>query len=405
VAAVLSILAALPYLPFFALPHISDDYIQIELGRRYGSPAGWPALLADPLYRCRATSILVTHWTEAWLGISSALFRAESVALHVLNTLLVAALGWWRVVGWRLSVLAAGFFAVHEGHQEAVAWYAALPELLVFFFALLCMHAWIRWHETGRAAWIGAAGAAYILALASKESAVAMVPILAAISLAAGAGWSRAARRAVPFALTAILYAWAVFAAGDSHLHLTDGTFSFGAPVWLVMARSVLRLLWVWGLLAIAWIAWRRWRELAGLAVAMAWVVVTLLPYAFLTYMPRVPSRHVYWASMGLGFVVASGLAAMPRRLAAAVAMVIVVHNCGYMWWRKLPQYERRAAATENLVTFAEKTSGPITVKCFPYGPEVAIRAVQMRDRGTRRVRWNPNALEGDGVYCDRTRP
>ena len=31
---------------------------------------------------------------------------------------------------------AAAFFAVHEGHQEAIVWYSAISELLVFFFGL-----------------------------------------------------------------------------------------------------------------------------------------------------------------------------------------------------------------------------------------------------------------------------
>src|SRR5678816_437820 len=90
-------LAIVPYLPFFSLPHISDDYLQIELGRKYGAMAGWSDLAADALYRCRATSILLTNWTERLFGISSNAFQAESIVLHLINTLLIAAFGAWSI--------------------------------------------------------------------------------------------------------------------------------------------------------------------------------------------------------------------------------------------------------------------------------------------------------------------
>jgi hypothetical protein len=51
--------------------------------------------------------------------------------------MLVFAMGVWRPIGWRVSALAACYFAVSQRHHEAVIWYAALPELLVFFFCIL----------------------------------------------------------------------------------------------------------------------------------------------------------------------------------------------------------------------------------------------------------------------------
>jgi len=359
----LAVLAIVPYLPFFSLPHISDDYLQIELGRKYGSMAGWSALASDALYRCRATSILLTNWTERWFGIASAAFQAESVALHVLNTLLIAAFGAWRLVGWRLAVTAAGFFAVHEGHQEAVVWYAAVPELLVFFFGLLALHAWIYWLQAERRAGLayGAALGMFLLALLSKESAVAVVP-------------------------------------------LNDGTFSPAAPVAEVLVRSSSRLLWIWGVVALFIL---RFHRLA--AVAAVWIVITLLPYSFLSYMPHVPSRHVYWASAGLALLVGGALVKLwdgtPRQrvMAVTLAGAMVVHNCAYLWIKKYPQYERRAAPTEKLLTFAEGVKGPIIVKCFPYGPEIAALALQIQ--AGRPAVLDPQAGSGDGVYCDTEQP
>jgi hypothetical protein len=415
-AAALIVLAVVPYIPFFALPHISDDYVQIELGRNYGPSSGWLQLAGDALYRCRATSILLTNWTEQLFGASSAVFQAESTVLHVLNTLLVAALGLWRPIGWRLAVLAAGFFAVHEGHQEAVVWYAAVPELLVFLFALLALHVWLRWLDAGRSRPLlyGLALALFILALLSKESAVAVVPLMAGAGYLSGKPVRAIVRDLLPFAAVSVLYALAIFAAKGTHLHLNDGTFAPGSHVAAVVARSTGRLLWVWGVLALAFLAMRsRLSARRLLLAASAWILITLLPYSFLSYMPYVPSRHVYWASVGLAFLVSGALLELwetgwrhSRALAIAAAGVILVHNCAYLWIKKYPQYERRAAPTERLVSYSERVKGPITVKCFPYSPEIAALTLKIRaGRPVESTLPDPDAKAGEGVYCDPEQP
>lgn len=416
VAALLGALATFPYLPFLGLPYISDDYLQVALGRRWGPVASWPDLAADALYRCRATSIVLTYWTTEAFGFSSSLLQAQSILIHVLNTLLIAALGSWSVIGWRAAVVAAGFFAVHEGHQEAVVWYAALPELLVFLFALASLHAWLRWAlaPSGRRGWYLLSLGLFVLALLSKESGVAVVPLMAGVAWWTGARSRRDWLAALaPYGLISLAYAAAIFSARQTHLHLNDGTFSLDAPVASVLARSGFRLLWVWGLAALMWLAYRRravdWRLPAA---ALLWIGITLLPYSFLSYMPRVPSRHVYWASAGLAFLFAAGLLSIWRQwrskpVLAGLAAIVIAHNCAWLWWKKLPQYERRAAPTENLVRFAERAPpGPITVKCFPYSPELAQLAVEMRTgRPAATVRWDPQAPHGESVFCDPVHP
>ena len=402
-------LAIVPYLPFLSLPHISDDYLQIELGRKYGAMAGWSDLAADALYRCRATSILLTNWTERLFGISSNAFQAESIALHIINTLLIAAFGAWSIVGWRLAVTAAGFFAVYEGHQEAVVWYAAVPELLVFLFALLALHAWIHWLQAKRRAGLayGAALGLFLLALLSKESAVAVVPLMLGAAYWSGKPFRETLRALVPFVGISVVYAVLIFTAKQTHLHLNDGTFSPTAPVAEVLLRSSSRLLWIWGLVALAFLGFHR---LA--AAAAVWILVTLLPYSFLSYMPHVPSRHVYFASAGLAFLVAGAMVKLWERVpngrwaAVAMAGIIVVHNCAYLWIKKYPQYERRAAPTEKLLTFSEGVRGPLTLKCFPYSMEIATLALQIQGgRNADSTVLNPNAPNGDGVYCDTEQP
>ncbi len=402
---VLALLCVLAYLPSLTLPFIADDYVQIRLARDWGPVSGWPSLAADALYRSRATSLVMTYWTERLFGMEPLAYRLSSLLLHILNTWLVLALARWRVIGPRLALPAAAFFAIYEGHQEAVIWYAALPELLVFTFVLLCLLAWIRWLETARAAWYAASLASFVLALYSKESAVAVLGLqLVAMRFAKRRRLAAMAAMA-PFLLLAVAYTLAIFAARTGHLHFNDGTFSLSAPFWRTLANSTRRLLWFWGLLALAVVLrLRRRRYRFLLATAAAWVLITFLPYSFLTYMPHVPSRHTYLASVGLSWLVAAGFLTIRRRLAAwrrwapaALALLVLAHNCGYLWTRKQRQYRERAAPTEALVEFAARTDRPVEVRCFPYAPILAEWVLEIR---LNRKAWRPGDAGEPAVFC-----
>ena len=294
-------LSILAYAPSTRLPFISDDYLQVLFGREYGPVGGWGKIWSDILYRSRETSLIMTWWTERLFGLNVAAYNWSSVLVHVLNTWMILGLGISRAIGFRVAAVAAAFFAIYEGHQEAVIWYAALPELLVFLFGLASLIAWVLWLQSdGRNRWWWLASfAGYVLALLSKESGVVVIPLAIVFTIA-----ERAPRKRLyallPFVAAAIPYTLAIFAASATHLHLNDGTFSLHAPFLRVLWNSTARLFWFWGLLSlIVLAAWRVRERISLLLVAAAWVAITFGPYIFLTYMARVPSRHTYFASAG----------------------------------------------------------------------------------------------------------
>ena len=384
----MALLCLLAYWPSVRFPLISDDYIQIHLGRIYGPADQWSALAQDALYRCRATSILVTHWTELWLGIGTLPLNASSLLVHFFNTVLVLLAGSWRRIGWRVSVPAACFFAVSERSQEAVVWYAALPELLIFFFVLGGLLCWVRWLEEKGWWWYGAAFVCYLLALLSKESAVMFGP------MAAGIAWleGRSVRKTIPFFLLAVIYYVAAHAARDQHLHFNDGTFSQTAPFLLTSLRSAGRLLWFWGLAAVGVILYFRRRPALGwIGGAAGWIFLALLPYSFLTYQSAVPSRHTYLASAGLAFLVGRAFVEWgnqnthPRYRLALVAVLCLGWQVGYLWLYKYPQYIDRAQPTETLIQAVRDHNGPVRLTCFQYTEEVAQRALEI---GTGGAAW-----------------
>jgi hypothetical protein len=413
----LAALAALPYLRSLSLPMISDDHLQVLLARQYGPTSGWLALTHDPLYRSRATSLLVTHWTELVAGVSPVAFHLTSLAIHIVNTWLVLLLGCWHVVGWRVAAVAAAFFAIYEGHQEAVIWYAALPELLVFTFGLASFLCWTRWIESGMAGWrwVAASLVAFVLALYSKESGAA-VAVLLALPVAARGPSRKAALPLVLFGAVAAGYFAAIYIARAGHQHFNDGTFVLSAPVPRTLALSTARLFWFWGLLAAAAIALFRSRErLRLLAVAMAWIIIAFLPYSFLTYMNFVPSRHTYLASVGLALVAGAGFTAVADRRGArrwavgALAVVAILHNAGYIWVKKQRQFLERAAPVEAVIRAARTTKGPLLIHCFPY-PFPAAQAAVMVAAGKpaasiRMWSGDPSEPPPEGALCFDTSP
>lgn len=382
--AAVCLLALLTYWRSLVYPFISDDYIQLRLARLLGSPANWSELMANPLYRCRATSLYLTAATEKLFGLSPVAYNASSIVLHALNARLVLALLAGLGFSQPVSIAAAGFFAVYEGHQEAVIWYAALPELLVLAFSLGTLIFWRRWCDrlNGSWRWYGASLLLFVGALFSKESAVAVVPLLLWVAL-----WRRARRLRdvlagmAPLAALAAAYAAAIFLARDSHQFFSDGTFSLTPAFLIVLPHTMLRMLFFWGALAAVVVGRSK-----TLAFSLGWMALTLLPYSFLTYMSRVPSRHTYFPAVGMALLVGSALVTVVQKwgaarpwLAPALASLMVLHNCLYLWIRKHGQYLERAAPTEQLLGHLRthrQYQGPVWILDFPYDRHVVYSAV-----------------------------
>ncbi len=398
ILALLALLAILAYLPLFHQPLLEDDYPNLEQAQKYGPPSGWHSMWSDPIFRYRATFWVLTWMVERISGPSPAVLYSTGLLLHILCAWLVYALGGWRVIGWRVSSLAAAFFAVAEGHQEAVMWYSASAELLMCLFGLAGLWCWIRFIDQRRGArWYAAALGFFVLALLSKESAV----IFAALYwLPVWAGRPVRRRRVLwlGFAALAAIDIMLIFASRAYSFRFQDGSFSFSAPFWITLPVSLARMLWPIGLVALLAVFLLRVKPFRQLLVmAEVWAVLGLVPYVFLTYMHRVPSRHTYLASVGLSWLVAAGFLALQARLRlhrtgvlALTGAIIITMNIGYLWTKKREQYLQRAAATEALIALARNTSGPIYMRCYPSVPVVYEAALRLRlGRPATQLRWD----------------
>ena len=80
-------------------------------------------------------------------GLDARGHHATSIALHVLNTVLVFVLMLRLGLGRGASALAAGLFGLHPLHVESVAWVAERKDVLSMLFGLLTLLVYIRYSE------------------------------------------------------------------------------------------------------------------------------------------------------------------------------------------------------------------------------------------------------------------
>jgi hypothetical protein len=372
--ALLALAAVLAYAPTLTIPLLEDDYPNLLISQQLGPPSQIVALMHDAIFRARATSLWIMYGLWQAAKLAPLAYRLTSLFLHMANTWLLygICLAWPRMRA--AAFWAAAFFAIAEGHQEAVMWFSAINELLQFLFGMGALWCWL--HDNWKTRMAGVA--LFALALLSKESAIVFLPLLLLAD-------SRRPWRLVPQVLLAAAAVASVLASRDFSFRFSDGSFSLHAPFWVTWPDNYLRILWIWGLVAVGATLAAGDRALRRSAlIAMAWIGISLVPYSFLTYSTRIPSRQTYLASAGLAMLV--GLAAAhwraragARRVAvAAVAAVVVLHNVGYLWTRKRHQFIERAAPTEQLIAFARRTPGPIWMECFPRNHFIAEEAVHL---------------------------
>jgi len=405
---VLAVLAVGAYLPALTQPFISDDYPNIGLALVYGPISGWGAMANDSVQRPRATTFIFSYVIHHLFGPRPAAFYSANILLHVLNCWLMFAAGRWKAVGYRTSFWAAAFFAVYEGHSEAIMWFSACNEPLMFFFGFLSFIFWLVLleRETARLRWLALSFFFFLLALLSKESAVILVALFA-LPLFFPKPKLRQAPYLLPHILTCVPYVMAIFMSRSHSFRFYDRSFVLSAPFWVTWTNSFGRMLWFWGLLAAAsMFLWRRsGREDRGsriedrgsriaseahkaifdlrssilnpqssiFVLSFIWMGIGFIPYTFVDYMHRIPSRQTYLASAGLAWLVGAAIVIMKERCAknykwapAVILLLILSHNVAYLWTKKRQQFLERAQPTERLLSLARSVDGPIFVKCFP---------------------------------------
>jgi hypothetical protein len=381
----LVLLAVIAYLPALRLPFLEDDYVMIPMSNVYAAQH-WAPLWHDLDFRTRPMQLFMNVAVDRMFGYRPLPYYAANILLHVLCVLLVYAAGVWTELGFTASLWAAGFFAVYEGHQEAIMWPSASSELFVFLFSMAAWVCWVKWLQGGHWRWHAAAVSAFVLALFSKESAVVLpalllIPGFTYVSADRGR-WHRVLAGIPPFFALAALYVLWIWISRIARPGYGDVRFSLSSPWLLVIAKSFWRMVMVWGLAAAAilW-AWggRGARRMTW--IASLWMLLGMLPYSFLSYMTQLPSRSTYLASAGLALLVGSAAVALQERrrraLLVILTTIVLAVNLEILWVKKMSQFRERSEPSELLKQAAAQASGPISIECTPLLPIIAEVVVE----------------------------
>jgi Flp pilus assembly protein TadD len=288
-------------------------------------------------------------------------YHLESAALHALAVVLLFAFA--RQLGasaWAAGV-AALLFAVHPIAAEVVDLAAHRNNLLSVVFVLGAALAYARGRSPLRAGWIGVAAVLFFLGLASKETALMLLPLLAWRELFPISGL-RARVREAALALTPLVVAVLFYLflraralSGPSgspialepiegltrSLHLVPKYLTLLAwPAGLTVHHAPPeRFLESGGALTVAWVVLglavvavlRTRRPLSSLG--LLWAAVNFVPVSTIVPIPSSPfaERFAYLPAIGLWLVLADQLErlrerrpALRRPVTAAVAAVVL---------------------------------------------------------------------------------
>jgi hypothetical protein len=381
---VLAAVAIVAYLPIIRLPFIQDGYVEIREAVSFGM-RGWVPLWQDYVQRTRFTYMFLSYSLEHFFGFTPVPFYCASILLHVLCTFLVYAISRQLEMGrGRAAVWAGCFFAAYEGHQEAVMWTAGCSELMVFLFGVGAVLLWLRWLESGNWRWFVLSLCAFAFALVSKESVWILPWLMLLLLLPQREYWRRGAIGMIPYIAAAGCYVLWEANTMAVNARFGDRAFSLSAPWRLNVLHSFWHLLLPWGLLAagvLIW-TWQGRQTQRVFFISCGWMILGIVPYSFLTYMPRVPSRQTYLASAGLGWLVGAALEELRQRVKKpavyyAVAMAVVGINIEILWVKKMAQYRERAEPTELLKRAANNAAGPIHIQCAPIAEPIAEYALR----------------------------
>ena len=304
-----------------------------------------PAVIASWALDYRVSSS--PHWFHAinvlWAALAAALFA-----------LLACELG-----GPAVGLVTGALFAVHPVHVEAVANVVGRAELMAaaaYAAALWCA---LRAERGGYLAGVLVCSA---FAIASKEIAVTLPAAVFLVWYARGLDMRRAWRPAV--AAAAGILAWFVIhglvgirtfyggglAVGLEGLGVVERTWAMArlslewwrlllfpahlsadySPGELVVSTgfTVWHVVGLLGWIGAALLAWRTRKTIPGIAIGLAWLVITISPIANVV-MPTeflVAERTLYLPSFGVAFALGSAAMALrPWRMRAAVVALVVL--------------------------------------------------------------------------------
>ena len=180
----LAAITVVAYLPSLAGPFHFDDYNVIV---NYPTVHSWSTLFERAGGGVRA--VLKASYALNWTVDSGPLgFHAVNIALHALNAVLLFFIG-RRLFGEKPAAIAALLFALHPMQTEAVTYISGRSSSLMAAFYLSALLAYLRGAHWALSSLL------FVLALATRETAVTLPAALLLVELCRGTPWRYVVQR------------------------------------------------------------------------------------------------------------------------------------------------------------------------------------------------------------------
>ena len=363
----IGLLCLVAYLPTVNNGFIADDYVLLDRVGILKHNPGYLFLIPPEIFRAMSDVAFVL--LKSSFGYRSEWFYAFSIALHFVNCLLLRAILREFPRTAPAAGIAAICFAVFQAPQEAVMWVAAVGEEFQILFVLATLVLWMRKRYFPSMV-------CYALALLSKESAVVVLPLIPIAEYLKGERIS-VRRYLLPLIPTGAFIAMFLWTWSRNYM-ISSSNYAIGPHALLVLMNSLFRLTWPWLLILIALAILDRaqWLSLRWLAVVVVLLAIPVMPYMFITYQNHILSRQTYMASAVFMAICAYMIRQLHRpSLRNAFLIVFVAFNIWYLWFKKDPQFESRAAPTTQLaLEMRKRKPGQLFIRNFEYfrSPEIA---------------------------------
>jgi hypothetical protein len=317
----------------------------------------WPATFGGSMWR---PAVLTSFALDYRISESPHWFHVENVIWAAIATALLTLLA-CELAGPLTGLIAGLLFAVHPVHVEAVANVVGRAELMAaagYAAALLCA---LRAEQ--RPIWLVGVALGAAFGMASKELVATLPATVVLVYIAkrmdGRRAWRPAVAAAVPivgyFLVHALVNSHGVFFAGGiavgmeglgivprtwamlpislewwrlllfpAHLSADYSPGELTVSTGLTAGHLVGALVWA----ALGFVAWRTRRSVPGIAIGLAWFVITVSPVANIVVPMEllIAERTLYLPSFGIAFALASLAVAAPwsPRVRAAVVAVVV---------------------------------------------------------------------------------
>jgi len=378
------------YRPALGSYFFNDDFQWHERARTFDAANLLDLSRYDHFYRPIVE--IYFYLGERLFGCAALPFHLVSLGIHLINTLVLYLFARALTGNRFAAALTAMLFCVQDGYVEAVAWVAAITDLLPSLWYLLAMWLHLLFLQRARFVFYVGTMAAFIACALTHESSATLLAMMLALeatliterhapvdakSIAGRALWY------VPFAALLASSLAITYVVNSRSYLIREGHYRFG---WHAVPHALQYILSLYigprivaSYVAIVLVtAALLWRGTPRARFFVAWIFVTIAPYSFFTW--GNVSRYLYLPAAGFALLLADLIVQaeivagtwIPRRMARAAAAAL---GC---------------ALAVRFAVFAEKSTMSFRERTRPYERLVAAAR-----------NANPAVAPGGSAYVD----